>query len=112
MPARRAIVVGGSLGGLFAANMLHRSGWQVDVFERTGDDLASRGAGIGTHEELFAVLQRMDIGVDASLGIVPASRPCLDPSSGKPVASIRRPRMLSSWGRLYRAVKDAFPDSA
>jgi len=31
---RRAIVVGGSLGGLFAACMLLRSGWDVVVIER------------------------------------------------------------------------------
>ena len=91
--------------------MLHSIGWQVDVYERTGDDLASRGAGIGTHDELFAVLGRIGITVDDSLGVVPLSRTCLD-SAGKPVASIQRPRVLTSWARLYRALKDAFPDSA
>src|SRR5688572_22963026 len=111
MQERRAIVIGGSLGGLLAANMLRAIGWRVDVFERTGDDLASRGAGIGTHDELFAVLSRIGIVVDDSLGVVPLSRTCLDPS-GKPVASIQRPRVLSSWGRLYRTLKDAFPESA
>jgi 2-polyprenyl-6-methoxyphenol hydroxylase-like FAD-dependent oxidoreductase len=38
----KAIVVGGSLGGLFAANLLNRSGWQVDVFERVPEELAGR----------------------------------------------------------------------
>jgi 2-polyprenyl-6-methoxyphenol hydroxylase-like FAD-dependent oxidoreductase len=108
---RRAIVIGGSLGGLLAANMLHSIGWQVDVYERTGDDLASRGAGIGTHDELFDVLNRLRITVDDSLGVIPLSRTCLD-SAGKPVASIQRPRVLTSWARLYRALKDAFPDTA
>jgi 2-polyprenyl-6-methoxyphenol hydroxylase-like FAD-dependent oxidoreductase len=110
MPKRRAIVIGGSLGGLLAANMLHSIGWHVDVFERTGDDLASRGAGIGTHDELFEILARIGIVVDDSLGVVPLSRTCLD-RSGKPVASIQRPRVLSSWGRIYRTIKDAFPES-
>jgi 2-polyprenyl-6-methoxyphenol hydroxylase-like FAD-dependent oxidoreductase len=111
MTQRRALVIGGSLGGLLAANMLKSIGWEVDVFERTGDDLASRGAGIGTHEQLFEILSRIGIVVDGSLGVVPLSRTCLD-SFGKPVASIRRPRVLSSWGRLYRTLKDAFPESA
>ena len=31
----KAIVVGGSLGGLLAANMLMRDGWDVEIFERT-----------------------------------------------------------------------------
>ena len=29
---KRASVIGGSLGGLFAANLLHRAGWDVHVF--------------------------------------------------------------------------------
>ena len=78
MSKRRAIVIGGSLGGLLAANMLRSIGWKVDVYERTGDDLAARGAGIGTHEELFAVLGRLGVAVDDSLGVVPLSRTCLD----------------------------------
>lgn len=31
----KAIIVGGSLGGLFAACMLERHGWDVEIFERT-----------------------------------------------------------------------------
>ena len=57
------------------------------------------------------MLGRIGITVDDSIGVVPLSRTCLDPS-GKPVASIQRPRVLSSWARLYRALKDAFPNSA
>ena len=43
----RALVIGGSVGGLFAAHMLRSIGWEVVVFERSGDDLVRRGAGIG-----------------------------------------------------------------
>ena len=46
MSKGRALIAGGSLGGLLAANMLRSVGWDVEVFERAGDDLASRGAGI------------------------------------------------------------------
>ena len=63
---QRAVVIGGSLGGLFAANLLHAIGWHVDVYERVADDLATRGAGIGTHDELFSILRRLGIAVDAS----------------------------------------------
>ena len=104
----KALVIGGSLGGLFAANLLRTIGWQVQVFERVGDDLASRGAGIGTHEELLDVMDRIGIKVDASIGVHPESRTCLD-RAGKLQHKMLRPRILSSWGRLYRALKDAFP---
>ena len=52
----RAVIVGGSLGGLLAGNMLRSIGWEVDIYERSGDDLASRGAGIGVKTEMTAVL--------------------------------------------------------
>jgi 2-polyprenyl-6-methoxyphenol hydroxylase-like FAD-dependent oxidoreductase len=104
----KALVIGGSLGGLLAANLLRSIGWEVQVFERVGDDLASRGAGIGTHEELLDVMDRIGIQVDASIGVHPESRTCLD-RAGKVQYKMPRPRILSSWGRLYRALMDAFP---
>jgi 2,6-dihydroxypyridine 3-monooxygenase len=45
----RAIVVGGSLGGLTAALLLRDLGWRVDVFERSPRLLAARGVGIVAH---------------------------------------------------------------
>ena len=62
MDQPRALVIGGSLGGLFAANLLRTIGWNVTVFERTKGDLAGRGAGLGTRPELFGILRR--IGID------------------------------------------------
>lgn len=104
----KALVIGGSLGGLLAANLLRSIGWRVQVFERVGDDLASRGAGIGTHEELLDIMHRIGITVDASIGVHPESRTCLD-RTGKVQHTMPRPRILSSWGRLYRSLKDNFP---
>jgi 2-polyprenyl-6-methoxyphenol hydroxylase-like FAD-dependent oxidoreductase len=65
---RTAIVVGGSLGGLFAANLLLRAGWDVHVYERAGEPLSGRGAGIVTHDSLFRALERCGVAIDASLG--------------------------------------------
>jgi len=42
---RRAVIIGGSMAGLFTALLLRRAGWHVDVFERIGTELAGRGAG-------------------------------------------------------------------
>ena len=58
----RALVIGGSLGGLFAANVLREvCAWDVEVFERVENDLAARGAGIATHDEMFDVLRRVGL---------------------------------------------------
>jgi 2-polyprenyl-6-methoxyphenol hydroxylase-like FAD-dependent oxidoreductase len=105
---RRALIIGGSLGGLFAANMLRSTGWDVQVFERVGDDLASRGAGIGTHDEMFAIMRRIGIEVDESIGVTPVARRCLD-TEGRIVREDAIPRVLSSWSIFYRALKDALP---
>ena len=43
---QRAIVVGGSMGGLTAALLLSDLGFDVDVFERSPEPLEGRGAGI------------------------------------------------------------------
>ena len=42
-PHPRAIVVGGSLGGLFAATQLRAIGWNVEVFERSPQPLTGQG---------------------------------------------------------------------
>ena len=74
----RALVIGGSLGGLFAGLLLRQSGWDVAVFERSSDDLASRGVGIGTHVEQFEIMRRLGITVDERIGVAVTSRICLD----------------------------------
>ncbi len=61
---RRALIVGGSLGGLITAHLLRRAGWDATVFERNDEELASRGVGLGTHPPLIAVLKRAGIDFD------------------------------------------------
>src|SRR5258705_3576931 len=60
--SRRAIVIGGSMSGLFAALYLRRLGWEVTVHERSSGTLTGRGAGIMTHPEMRAALA--DLGLD------------------------------------------------
>ena len=69
MATRRALVIGGSLGGLLAANLLRHAGWDVTVFERNAEDLTGRGAGISTHPQLIDILHRVGIDFDESMGI-------------------------------------------
>ena len=106
----RALVIGGSLGGLFAGLLLRQAGWNVTVFERSGGDLSSRGVGIGTHVELFAVMRRLGIKVDESMGVPVDSRLCLD-RDGKVIARLPFDKVLTSWALYYRALRRRLPDA-
>jgi 2-polyprenyl-6-methoxyphenol hydroxylase-like FAD-dependent oxidoreductase len=56
--ARRAVVVGGGIGGLAAGAALARSGWQVVVCERAGS-LEPVGAGISLWPNALRALDRL-----------------------------------------------------
>ena len=112
MRKRRALIIGGSLGGLFAAHELRSIGWDVDVFERTSDDLADRGAGIGTHLPLFEIMQRAGLRLDhRSDGTAPRSYLCLD-RDNRLVHELPMHRTMTAWSRLYRPLKDHLPPAS
>ena len=105
----RALIIGGSLGGLFAGLLLRQAGWGVTVFERSTGDLASRGAGIGTHVEQFDIMRRLGITVDESIGVAVRERICLG-RDGAVVARLPFEKILTSWALFYRALRRHFPD--
>ena len=106
--APRAVVIGGSLGGLFAAHMLHHIGWDVAVFERTAGDLAGRGSGLGTSDAMLAAMRRVGIPFDASIGIAVRSRIALA-GNGDIICERPTEGLTTGWDRLYRTVRDALP---
>ncbi len=106
---RTALVVGGSLGGLCAANMLRIAGWDVKVFERSAEELEGRGAGIVTHPSLISALKKGGVRIDHTLGIQVQQRIILN-KTGAREASKEFPQILTSWARLYQLLRDAFPD--
>jgi 2-polyprenyl-6-methoxyphenol hydroxylase-like FAD-dependent oxidoreductase len=110
MPRRRALIVGGSLGGLFAAHLLRAAGWDVEVYERIGDDLAGRGAGLGTHDALRDMMARIGLDVVTPLGVATHAYVCRD-HTGRAVHEIKFDRVMSAWARLYRPLRDALPDA-
>src|SRR5438270_10004407 len=105
---RRALVIGGSLGGLFAAHLLRSEGWDATIFERNPEDLTGRGAGLSTHPPLIDVLRRVGIAFDESMGVEVGTLVCLDRDGGTCLAE-QTTRTMSSWGRLYRALRDPLP---
>ena len=110
-PSRRAMVIGGSVGGLFAALLLRRQGWDVLVFERVPTPLDGRGAGIVTHEQLRRTLE--DVGLDPhnDFGITVRRRVTLA-RDGEVVGTRACPQVMTSWDRVFRMLRAALPDEA
>lgn len=106
--SRRAIVVGGSISGLFAACFLRQKGWQVDVYERSDVELKGRGAGIVSHQELLDILTQSGAGI-ADLGIHVDDRVLFD-RSGDVMGRHHFPQIVTSWDRLQNLGRNVQPE--
>ncbi|KQM60476.1 FAD binding domain-containing protein [Agreia sp. Leaf210] len=101
-------VVGGSIGGLFAAVLLSQAGHRVTVYERSEHGLAKRGAGLVAQQELFDILRlagRKDAG---DVGVVARERITLD-RSGRVVYGDPSPQTQLSWDYIYEAFRGLLP---
>lgn len=103
----RALVIGGSMSGLFAALMLRKAGWHVEVFERVDGELAGRGAGIVAQPELIAALAFLTL-VPHDLGVQVEKRRMFD-ATGRMTIEGDFPQVMTAWERVYRLLRDAFP---
>jgi 2-polyprenyl-6-methoxyphenol hydroxylase-like FAD-dependent oxidoreductase len=102
--SRRAIIVGGSMSGLFAAAFLRQTGWDAEVYERSPIELVGRGAGITTHPELLEALEKSGAGT-RDLGVEVEKRITLD-RDGRVLGEKYLPQVLTSWDRLQRLMRD------
>jgi 2-polyprenyl-6-methoxyphenol hydroxylase-like FAD-dependent oxidoreductase len=105
---RKAIVVGGSMAGVLAGNMLVREGWAVEILERTREGLEARGAGIVPQRSLLAALARAGVTVRPDIGIRIVKRVAYD-RGGAAFATHHYDQYATSWSLLYNLLRDAFP---
>ena len=107
-PAKVA-VIGGSMAGLIVGLLLRSQGWDVHIFERSGEELASRGAGITPHKELFDAFRQAGADIENAMGVEAHGRTVLA-HDGNISAKIDAPQLFTSWGLLYRFLRKKFPD--
>jgi 2-polyprenyl-6-methoxyphenol hydroxylase-like FAD-dependent oxidoreductase len=100
---RRAVIVGGSMSGLFSAAFLRQIGWDVDVYERSAVELEGRGAGITTHPELLEALEASGAGTK-DLGVEVPKRFAID-RNGRITGERPLRQILTSWDRLQRLLR-------
>ncbi|MQT15021.1 FAD binding domain-containing protein [Segnochrobactrum spirostomi] len=106
----RILIVGGSIGGLFAAVLLSRAGFDVTVTERSEHGLEGRGAGLVAQHEVFAMLREIGIEHVADVGVTARERIHLDRNDA---ITLRQPTPQTqlSWDLLFRTFRDLVPDA-
>jgi 2-polyprenyl-6-methoxyphenol hydroxylase-like FAD-dependent oxidoreductase len=104
-----ALIIGGSVGGLFAAHLLRQAGFEVAVFERAAGDLGDRGTGIGTRAELFAVMRRIGLAADSGGEVAVRGRVGLG-RDGRTLHQAAVPAVTSAWSRIWRPLRTALPE--
>ena len=119
MPGRamnglRVGVVGGSIGGLTAAVLLHEMGCDVQVFERSSAALQGRGAGIA----VLPMTERYFTEVGTSLGASTGTARQVALSltywsyvdrNGTVIDTAATHYRFTSWNTLYRALLERLP---
>jgi 2-polyprenyl-6-methoxyphenol hydroxylase-like FAD-dependent oxidoreductase len=109
-------VVGGSIAGCTVAIELVRLGCDVTLFERSGDELKDRGAGIGVPPSVINTFISRDL-VDADIPYFPAttfSRIWRTPEEHQyGYLAWDQPAQLAAlnWGALYRNLRARVPNS-
>jgi 2-polyprenyl-6-methoxyphenol hydroxylase-like FAD-dependent oxidoreductase len=96
------------MAGLCAGLFLRKRGWAVDIYERSSEELTSRGAGIVSHPELLALLADAGACIDTEFGVPIQDRRVFD-RDGNVVARFDYPQVATSWTRLLHMLGDAFP---
>ncbi len=108
--SRRALIIGGSMGGLFAALYLLKRGWRVDVYERIPVPLSGRGAGITTHDEMMRAITDVAGAVPPDFGVDFEWRETVD-AAGRSIGTMHRSQVATSWTRLWQILRGQLPDA-
>ena len=102
----RAVVAGGSIGGLCAGLALHGSGATVDIFERNPGPMETRGAGIVVQSELTELLKRFGAATLPTTSCRGRRYLEADGGDGRRQAM---PQHFTSWESIYLTLRSTFP---
>ena len=95
------------MSGLFAGLMLRAAGWHVAIYEKVEGELSGRGAGIVAQPEILAALRDLGLGT-GDLGVPVQTRRMFD-ATGRLTLELDCPQVMTTWERVYRILRDAFP---
>ncbi|MBL1114394.1 FAD-dependent monooxygenase [Streptomyces sp. 110] len=101
--AFKALIVGGSVGGLAAAHEMRAVGVDAAVYERSAGRMEARGAGIVMQPEVAELLVRL--GVTArSMSVELRERQQLHLHGS--TARYEAPQLMTAWDTLHRALRE------
>ncbi|MDN7614991.1 FAD binding domain-containing protein [Burkholderia cepacia] len=103
-----AVVIGGSVGGLFTATSLRAAGWRVKVFEQSPNELDSRGGGIVLQAPIERAFAFGGVPVPHDAGVDSGDRIYLD-EHDRIVQRMNMPQTQTAWNVIYTALKRALP---
>ncbi|WP_428031686.1 FAD binding domain-containing protein [Ancylobacter sp.] len=105
----RILIVGGSMGGLFAGVLLARAGFDVTITERSVQGLEGRGAGLVAQREVFDILREVGVEHVAQIGVEARERIYLD-RAGTIISRQPTPQTQLSWDVLFRTFRNLVPE--
>jgi len=109
-------VVGGSISGCLATILLIRSGHEVNVFERSVNDLQGRGGGIATSAAVIGSLKSQDL-IGPDFPTVPhallrlAVRTAEEPAVGRCAWGPELDMECVHWSGLFQELRSRVPSS-
>ncbi|MRW82676.1 hypothetical protein GJ698_01050 [Pseudoduganella sp. FT26W] len=104
-----AIIIGGSLAGLFAAVTLRAIGWTFEIFERSPHELDTRGGGLVLQPDVLAAFRFAGVKYTDAIGVPSSDRIYLE-GANQVVHRSFMPQTQTSWGTLYGMMKDTVAD--
>ena len=106
----KAIIAGGSLGGLMTGIALKAIGVDAHIYERSSRVLDDRGAGIVMQAETETFLTQYAGLRPEQTGVWLKYRQYLN-REGTPDSYQEMPQLMTSWGLIYRALRGVFPSA-
>jgi len=104
----KIIIIGGSVGGLFAGVLLSKAGFELAVYERSAQGMEGRGAGLVAQREIIDILREIGCERVAQIGVVARERIVLD-RQNQIIEQQATPQTQISWDRLFAAFRAEMP---
>ncbi|ABL80129.1 MULTISPECIES: FAD binding domain-containing protein [unclassified Nocardioides] len=101
-------VVGGSIAGLTAANLLRDAGCEVDVYERSDTLLSGFGTGIVVQPELVRYLLERTSTALEDISVPSNEMRYFDAASGRSAGQVKAGWRFTAYNAVYQKLLDAF----